>query len=90
MADLVHHVWVHTTLYAAGSVRYSIRATLAPLCANSRAAVQPAMLLPTTATSNSLPEFTIGSLLWLTDQMQLVDTALAGGSGGRSPPRTRT
>ena len=45
--------WVHATLYAAGSSRCSISATLAPLCANSRAAVQPATLPPTTATSKS-------------------------------------
>lgn len=43
--------WVQTVLYASSDGRRSISATRAPRCAYSRAAVQPAMLAPTTATS---------------------------------------
>ena len=49
--------WVQVTLYAAGSGRRSMSATRRPSKANSRAAVQPPMLAPTTATSNAgMPE----------------------------------
>ncbi|HVF01463.1 MAG TPA: hypothetical protein VNA27_09040 [Rubrobacteraceae bacterium] len=42
--------WVHSALKELGSEWRSIKATVAPRCANSVAAVQPAMLAPTTAT----------------------------------------